>query len=243
MNELNVTDTGSIEDISSKSYFSNQAYHTDDLKIEGQCYLNKQLLERKLKYWQAKLANYEITSLPLDKPRLEQARFERNLCYIELGMDISNRLGKLALQLNVSLDAILLSGYYLLLRSYTNQDDIIVSTPPINQSISDNSADNLSDLFLHPLVLRAVINSDTKLVEFIIQIHNDINEVQINGDIPYRLFAQRLNIDLDASYSPFSRIIFAVQDFMTGNTGYALEANNRYGISPLICTSFMSLCI
>ena len=228
MNAQNATSTGSIEGISGKGYEINQAKKRAYGKAESKRYLNQELLEPKLKYWQTKLANYEIPGLPLDKPRLKRTVFTSNMLHVELDVNTSTKLRELALQLNVSIDAILLSAYYLLVRSYANQDDIIVSTPIINlnQSVAQN-VDALDEFFLHNLVLRSHINPDMELNQFIIQINEEITNSRANCDIPYQLFAQRLNIAPDVIDNPFSRLIFVVQDFTAADIDFAQEPGSE----------------
>jgi amino acid adenylation domain-containing protein len=224
MKAQNITATGSIEGISSKSYVDNQTSQNQDPKLNVKHYLNQEILEHKLKYWQDKLANYEVLSLPLDNPRLKQTAFVSNMRHIELDITTSTRLRGLALQLNVSLDSILLSAYFLFLRSYANQDDIIVSTPFINQSVPKYT-DGSNEFFLQNFSIRAKVNPDMEISQFIIRIDQDITGAKTNFDIPYLLFAERLNIASDVNASPFSRAIFGVQDFANEGINFALKSS------------------
>ena len=104
-----------------------------DFAIWQRSFLSGSRLEDQIMYWKRKLDDHEPLNLITDKPRLSHIDYRGDDVYFELEEDTSIKLRKLAKKLKVSLYSVLLSGYCIMLRSYSNQDDIVIGTPIANR--------------------------------------------------------------------------------------------------------------
>ena len=123
-----------------------------DFALWQRSYLQGERLEVQLRYWKERLEGYETLNLIADKPRPTQIDYKGAELYFELEEEISQGLRDLAKELKVSLYSVLLSGYYLMLRSYSDQDDIVIGTPIANRQYSE--IESLIGLFINTVVLQ-----------------------------------------------------------------------------------------
>ncbi|CAG2169614.1 unnamed protein product, partial [Oppiella nova] len=113
--------------------------------------------------------------------------------------------------IKVSLYSVLLSGYYLMLRSYSNQDDIVVGTPVANRHY--NQIENLIGFFVNSLALRVKIESKELIKEFIQKVGGEVIAAQLHQDLPFEKLVEELKVAKDTSRHPIFQIMFAVQRF------------------------------
>ena len=136
-----------------------------DFALWQRSYLSGERLETQLSYWRDKLNGYESLNLITDNSRPSQIDYKGRDIDFVLNKDVSNSLRELAKDLKVSLYSVLLSAYYLMLRAYSNQDDIVIGTPIANRHYPQ--IENLIGFFVNSLALRATINAKSKIQDFI----------------------------------------------------------------------------
>ena len=208
-----------------------------DFALWQKSYLNGTRLEKQLNYWKDKLSGYETLNLITDKLRPNQTNYTGHDVYFELDENISNALRDLAKELKVSLYSLLLSGYYLMLRSYSNQDDIAVGTPIANRHY--NQIENLIGFFINSLVLRVKIDLKASIIDFIKFIGNEVIEGQLNQDLPFEKLVEELNIIKDTGRHPIFQVMFGVQSFgnilsLLGKQGIAQAEKKLMNLSSLL---------
>ena len=98
-----------------------------------------------------------------------------------------------------------------MLRSYTNQDDIVIGTPVANRHY--NQIQNLIGFFVNSLPIRININNKSNLTDFIKQLSNHIIDAQLHQDLPFEKLVNILNVEKDTSRHPIFQIMFGVQSF------------------------------
>nr|WP_292010133.1 non-ribosomal peptide synthetase [Chryseobacterium sp.] len=174
-------------------------------------YLSGALLEEQISYWQDELSGYESLSLPTDYLRPSQISYEGKDLSFELGIELSKDLKDLAKELDVSLYSLLLSGYYLLLSSYSNQDDIVLGTP-----VSGRHTPQIEDMigfFVNTLVLRMDIVGDELVKDYILRTGDKVRESQAHMDLPFEKLVNVLGVEKDLSRHPIFQVMFGVQSF------------------------------
>lgn len=174
-------------------------------------YFQNKFLDEQLAYWKDKLTDYETLNLPIDKIRPTTFDYKGDVFSFKLGMGLSRRLRATARELNVSLFSLLLSGFYLLLHTYSNQDDIIVGTPVSNRHYLQ--IENLVGFFVNTLVLRNKSDVKITIVDYIRQVFNEVIEAQIHQDLPFERLVQELALAKDTSRHPLFQVMFQVQHF------------------------------
>lgn len=182
-----------------------------DFAVWQRKYLTGKKLEEQLNYWKNKLEDYKTLNLITDKPRPSKVTYEGAYTYFTLDNDISIALRELAKELNISLYSLLLAGYYLMLRVYSNQDDIVVGTPIANRHY--HQIENLIGFFVNSLALRTKINPNITLTNFIKQVWQEVVEAQSYQDLPFEKLVEELELEKDTSRHPIFQAQFGVQNF------------------------------
>ena len=131
-----------------------------DFAIWQRNYLSGERLDQQLSYWKNKLSGYETINLITDQSRPGKIDYRGKDIQFELDLDLSIALRKLAKNLGVSLYSLLLTGYYLMLRSYSNQNDLVLGTPAANRHYSQ--IENLIGFFVNSLALRVQIDQKNR---------------------------------------------------------------------------------
>ena len=184
-----------------------------DFAIWQRSYLSGERLDNQINYWKGKLESYETLNLITDKPRQNKIDYAGNDIYFELDEDTSKQLREIAKELKVSLYSLLLSGYYLMLRSYSNQDNIVIGTPIANRHYSQ--IENLLGFFVNSLALRVEIDPKASIKEFIQSIGREVVEAHLHQDLPFEKLTEELKVAKDTSRHPIFQVMFGVQNFGT----------------------------
>ena len=182
-----------------------------DFALWQRSYLSGKRLDKQIIYWRNKLSDYEPLNLISDKPRPSHISYEGSDKYFELDEDTSIGLRKLAKQLNVSLYSLLLAGYCLMLRVYSNQDDIVIGTPVANRHY--NQVENLIGFFVNTIALRIKIDSKISIKEFIQAVGKEVIEAQLYQDLPFERLVEELKVEKDTSRHPIFQVMFDVHNF------------------------------
>ncbi|MDQ5920713.1 MAG: hypothetical protein QG673_769 [Pseudomonadota bacterium] len=182
-----------------------------DFAVWQRNYLNSEAIQNQLNYWTNKLDSYENLNLPIDKTRPVIFDYAGKTVVFELPLQLSMQLRKCARELNVTLYSLLLSSFYLFLRIYSNQDDVVLGTMISNRHYKNIA--NLVGFFVNAVVLRQQINTQTKIADFIHTVFDEIIQAQLNQDIPFEKIVEKFDSNDDLSKHPIFQIMFAMQDF------------------------------
>ena len=182
-----------------------------DFAIWQRCYLSGKRLDSQLGYWKNKLANYNSLNIIPDKERPKQLSYEGANIYFELNKELSIGLKEFAQDLKVSLYSLLLSGYYLMLRSYSKQDDIVIGTPIANRNYSQ--IQELIGFFINTLVLRKEIDNKNLVKDFIQEVGREIIEAQSYQELPFEKIVKEIASLKDTSKHPIFQVMFSLQNF------------------------------
>jgi amino acid adenylation domain-containing protein/non-ribosomal peptide synthase protein (TIGR01720 family) len=174
-------------------------------------YLDGDQRRQQLAFWQDRLCGYTPLMLPLDKVRPVRADHIGENISFSLTETLSDDLRRVAGSLGVSLYGLMLSGYYLLLMAFSNQDDIVVGTPSANRN--RHELEGLVGFFVNSLVLRQKIDRQQTVAEFISQVGKELAEVHRHQDLPFDLLVNELHIEQDLSKNPIFQVLFTLQSF------------------------------
>ncbi len=197
-----------------------------DFAFWQQSYLNGNKFEKQLDYWYTKLVGYEELNLLIDKPRPQFFDYKGNNIYFELDKDTSISLRDLAREFGVSLYSLLLGAYFLMLKHYSNQNDIVLGIPIANRHYSQ--IEHLIGCFVNSLALRVTINFNESVKDFIQRISQQVIEAQSYQDVPYEKIVEKLKVAKDPSKHPIFQVMFGLQSFEGGTLNYnSTELNHK----------------
>ena len=189
-----------------------------DFAIWQRKYLTGKVLDKQLRYWKKSLDGYENINLPTDHPRPLQVDYIGNNINFTLNKELSLNLRDTAKELGVSLYTLLLASYYLILKAYSNQDDIVIGTPIANRHYPQ--IQNLIGFFVNSLPLRINIKDKQNLVQFIKLLGDQIIDAQLHQDLPFEKLVDELRVEKDTSRHPIFQIVFGVQSFADNKQHY-----------------------
>ncbi|HYX14918.1 MAG TPA: condensation domain-containing protein, partial [Nostoc sp.] len=100
-------------------------------------WLQGEVLQTQLTYWQQQLNGISMLHLPTDKPRPAIQSYEGATQFFELPKKLTDALEKLSQQEGVTFFMTLLAAFKTLLYRYTHQEDIAVGSPIANRNRSE----------------------------------------------------------------------------------------------------------
>lgn len=201
-----------------------------DFALWQRGFLTGDRLTSQSKYWREKLKGYENLNLITDKPRPNQIEYAGSDVYFELTESLSFSLRALAKELGVSLYSLLLSGYCLMLRSYTYQNEIVIGSSIANRNYTQ--IEHLIGFFVNILALRIKINSESLVCDFINSVGCEVEQAQLYQDFPFGKLVEELKLEKDTSRHPVFQVLFSVESFGgdIGVQGMRSSSNNFHGI-------------
>ncbi|MFL0809498.1 MAG: amino acid adenylation domain-containing protein [Agarilytica sp.] len=164
-----------------------------------------------LDYWREELSGLPpLLQLPTDKPRPKVQSFRgKNLLY-ELPLHLMQDIRALASRYEVSPFMVTVSAYYIMLAKYSGQSDIAIGSPIANRTRKE--IENLIGFFVNTLTLRAEVNAEDKVEDFIRQIKQVTLGAYSNQAVPFEYIVDDINPERDLAYSPLFQVVFAFQN-------------------------------
>ncbi|WP_426575526.1 amino acid adenylation domain-containing protein (plasmid) [Xenorhabdus stockiae] len=174
-------------------------------------YLQGDIREQQLAYWQHTLAGYETLALPTDHPRPAQVNYQGRDVHFVLDASLSEQLRTLARTQETTLYTVLLSAFYVTVAKLTGQDDIVLGTPTDNRHHAQTLP--LLGMFVNTLVLRAQLQYTDGVTALIAQVHKLVTDAKAHQDMPFEQLVEALNIERDTARHPLFQVMFSVQAF------------------------------
>ncbi|KGM27012.1 hypothetical protein KS18_16505 [Photorhabdus luminescens] len=174
-------------------------------------YLQGDIGERQLAYWQQALSGYESLALPTDYPRPTQVNYQGRDFNFVLDTRLSEQLRTLAKAQETTLYTVLLSAFYLTLAKLSGQNDIVLGTPTDNRHHAQTQS--LIGMFVNSLALRIQFQQTASVEALIQQTHQRVTEAKIHQDMPFEQLVEALDIERDTARHPIFQVMFGLQNF------------------------------
>ncbi|WP_335337256.1 amino acid adenylation domain-containing protein [Chania multitudinisentens] len=166
------------------------------------------------RFWLDKMQGYQQLALPTDYPRPKEFDHRGATVPFQLDIELSEQLRNLARETGVTLHAVLLTAFTLLLGKYSNQQDIIIGAPVANRPHAQ--VEPLIGLFVNTLALRNVIQPEIRVDEMIRQVFANTVACQAYQDMPLETLVESLNVERDLSRQPLFQVVFSVEQAIGG---------------------------
>ncbi len=181
-----------------------------DFALWQQQWLQGEVLEHQVSYWQRQLADVPYLQLPTDHARPPVQTFHGAQQTITLPHHIHQGLQALSQQKGVTLFMTLLSAFQVLLYRYCGQVDIAVGTDIANRNHSE--IEGLIGFFVNQLVMRADLSGNPSFLEFLMLTRQTALDAYAHQDVPFEKLVEVLNPERDLSRSPLFQVAFALQN-------------------------------
>lgn len=151
-------------------------------------------------FWSGTLGRFEPLYLPTDWPRPSQFDSRGREVLFDLDTETTAELKALAKAARVSLYSVLLGAAYLMLETYTGQDDIVVGTPSANRGRPE--FDGVVGLFANLLVLRTQIDRASTIASYLRSVGDTVVQAHVHQELPFEQLVTLLDVQPDASRHP-----------------------------------------
>ncbi|MBW4597353.1 MAG: amino acid adenylation domain-containing protein [Brasilonema angustatum HA4187-MV1] len=213
-----------------------------DFAIWQRQWLQGDVLQSQLNYWQQKLADAPaLLSLPTDRPR--PAVQTDNGAYQEfaLSQKLTGELTQLSQQQGVTLFMTLLAAFDTLLYRYTRQEDILVGSPIANRDRCE--IEGLIGFFVNTLVMRSNLAGNPSFLHLLGRVRSMAMEAYSHQHLPFEMLVEALQPERNLSHTPLFQVMFVLQNAPTSGvelTGLSVSpfpikgANARFDLTLIM---------
>ncbi|MEH2283334.1 MAG: amino acid adenylation domain-containing protein [Nostoc sp.] len=173
-------------------------------------WLQGEVLQTQLTYWQQQLNGISMLHLPTDKPRPAIQSYQGATQFFELPKKLTDALEKLSQQEGVTFFMTLLAAFKTLLYRYTYQEDITVGSPIANRNRSE--IEGLIGFFVNSLVLRSNLSGNPTFRELLGRVREVTLGAYSQQDLPFDKLVEELHPERSLSHNPLFQVVFSFQN-------------------------------
>ncbi|MEH2434863.1 MAG: amino acid adenylation domain-containing protein [Nostoc sp.] len=173
-------------------------------------WLQGEVLEKQLGYWQKQLDGISILNLPTDRPRLAVQTYQGARQPLQLSKSLSEALLALGQQEGVTLFITLLAAFKVLLYRYTQQEDIAIGSPIANRNCSE--VEGLIGFFVNSLVVRTDLSGNPSFRELLSRVKEVALGAYAHQDLPFEKLVEELHPERNLNQNPLFQVVFALQN-------------------------------
>jgi len=182
-------------------------------------WLEGEVLERQLQYWKQQMSGAPaLLELPTDRPRPPTRSHLGGSVPLELGPELSRRIGGLARRHDATLFMTLYAGLAILLSRLSGQQDIVIGASIANRQREE--IEGLIGFFANTLPLRIQLTADASVGSVIQQVREMTLEAYSYQDVPFEQIVEALQPSRTLSHSPVFQVMLVLQN--TPRTGLSL---------------------
>ncbi len=190
-----------------------------------QQWLQGELLEEQLSYWERKLAGeLPVIELPTDHPRPRVSAHQGARYFFDFPLDLTEKLKTLARDEEATLFMTVLAAFNVMLNRYTGQKDITVGVPNANRNQIET--EGLVGFFVNTLVMRTDISGELSFRELLGRVRDTVLEADAHREVPFEKLVERLQPERNLAQNPLFQVMFHFQnEQMASLTLPAVTAN------------------
>jgi amino acid adenylation domain-containing protein len=173
-------------------------------------WLQGDVLQEQLQYWERCLEGMPTLELPTDRPRPPMQTFRGATLPFTWSRELLDGLTSLSRRRETTLFMTLLAGFQVLLARYSGQQDVGVGTPIAGRSREE--LEGLIGFFVNTLVLRTRLEDDPTVAELLTRVRETVVGAFAHQDIPFEMLVQRLQPQRDTSRSPLFQVMLVSLD-------------------------------
>jgi len=174
-------------------------------------WLQGEVLERQLGYWQRQLAGLPVVhSLPLDFPRPAVQGFAGRHVKGRIAKPVADALQSLCQAHGATLFMGLHAAFSVLLARYSNESDIVVGSPIANREQAEVAG--LIGFFVNTLVLRSDVSGNPCFTQLLEQSRGMLLQAYAHQQVPFEQVVERLQPRRSLAHSPLFQILLVLQN-------------------------------
>ena len=173
-------------------------------------YLQGETLNKQLNYWQQQLAEVPpLLELPTDYPRPSVQSFRGRSEFIQINLDLTQKLKRLSQESGTTLFMTLLAVFALLLSRYSNQNDIVVGSAIANRNRRE--IEPLIGFFVNTLALRTNLQGNPSFIELLQRVKQVTLDAYDHQDLPFEKLVDELGLERSLAHHPLFQVAFGLQ--------------------------------
>jgi amino acid adenylation domain-containing protein len=173
-------------------------------------WLQGDVLQSQLLYWQRQLAGMATLQLPVNHPRPSFPTFRGARHSLHLPAALRSDLLALSRSAGATLFMTLLAAFQALLARLSGQTDIPIGSPIANRTRPE--LEGLIGFFVNTLVLRGDLSANPTFVELLIRIRAMTLDAYAHQDLPFEQLVEALQLPRDPSRNPLFQVMFVLQN-------------------------------
>jgi amino acid adenylation domain-containing protein len=181
-----------------------------DFAVWQRGWLQGEVLEREVGYWEKRLEGLAVLELPTDRPRPPVVSYRGAQRDFTISGSLLRDLKGLSRSEGVTLYMALLAAFQTLLHRYSGQEDIGVGSPIANRNRAE--IEGLIGFFVNTLVLRTDMGRDPSFRELLGRVREAALGAYAHQDVPFEKVVEELNPVRDSSRSPLFQVMFVLQN-------------------------------
>jgi amino acid adenylation domain-containing protein len=179
-------------------------------------WLDGERSERPLAFWTAHLAGAKAAlELPADRPRPAVQSYRGAVVEFELGVDLTESLGKLASDGDATLFMVLLAAFGVFLGRHAGQTDVVIGSPIAGRVRAE--LEPLIGLFVNTLPLRVRFDDDPPFSDLLSRVKHLSLRAFEHQHVPFEKIVEAVQPSRDMSRSPLFQAALAVQNTPNAN--------------------------
>ncbi|HLO86301.1 MAG TPA: amino acid adenylation domain-containing protein [Nostocaceae cyanobacterium] len=181
-----------------------------DFTIWQNQWLQGEVLEKLITYWQHQLQNLPTLKLPTDYPRTIKPTSPGSQQSFKLSPTISQQIKTLSTQQGVTIFMTLLAAFAILIHYYSQQNDIVIGTDVANRN--QGETEGLIGFFVNQLVLRTKFDGNPSLRELLKIVQSVTLDAYAHQDLPFDKLVEIINPERNLHSTPLFQVKLIFQN-------------------------------
>ncbi len=160
-------------------------------------------------YWTKTLADFKELDLPT-KVRPAVQKHKGKKIDFNFKPNLISKLEKIATDQKVTMFMVLMSAFKLLLKRYSNQEDIVIGTPVANRNFK--SSENLIGFFVNTVVVNTNLSGHPSFIELLQKVKKSCLNAYEHQELPFERLVDLLKIERETGRSPIFQVMFVMQN-------------------------------
>ncbi|MBW4564792.1 MAG: amino acid adenylation domain-containing protein [Mojavia pulchra JT2-VF2] len=209
-----------------------------DFAIWQHQWLQGEVLEQLLSYWQQQLQNLPTLKLATDYPRPITPTYQGSAQLFTFSPTLSQQIKILSNQQGVTLFMTLQAAFATLMHYYSEQDDIVIGTDVANRN--QGETEGLIGFFVNQLVLRTKFDGNPSFQEILERVREVTLDAYAHQDLPFDKLVEAINPERNLHSTPLFQVKLILQNTPTnalnisGLTFQTLETETKTATFDLL---------
>ena len=161
-----------------------------DVALWQREWLQGEVLERQMAYWQEQLAEVPVLHLPTDYARPAVQSFRGGHADVQVAAELLEQVRELSQQEGATLFMTLLASFEVVLGRLSGQEDFAVGTPIANRTQAE--MEGVIGFFVNTLVLRADLSGQPSFREVLRRVRERCLGAYAHQDVPFEKLVEVL---------------------------------------------------